>query len=167
MNGRRGRRQRTSTALGATAAALLLLLSGCSADEQARTEVPDQQQPQQGQEQEDGPLPIREELRRAIALPDFYPEDAPIYPNATLSNVGQPRGRVTAVFSTEDPPEEVTAYLRAKLATEGWSEHEKEEMPNGLIIQATKDERAISLLISSMDAGTEYELTMVVVAIDP
>jgi hypothetical protein len=109
---------------------------------------------------------LRAELRSSVELGEDYPEDAPIYPGATTSHSGRRAGKVTAAFSTEDSMEMVSAYVSAKLKTEGWSDSTIEEMPSGAVIHAQKGTRQISVLVSSMDEGTEYELTMMIVAVD-
>jgi len=110
---------------------------------------------------------MRRQLRTEVELPDSYPDDAPMYPGALTNNAGRRNGRVTAVFSTEDGTEQVAAYLTAKIAAQGWKLFDTTEMPNGSVMNATKNDRRLSLLISSMDEGTEYELTMIIVAVDP
>lgn len=113
------------------------------------------------------PERLRKELRREIELPDYYPEDAPIYPGSTTSSAGRPSGRVAAAFSTEDSTELVRAHVLGELASSGWSEVLVVEMPNGVVIHGKKDAREISVLISFVDPDTEHELTMMIVAIDP
>jgi hypothetical protein len=111
--------------------------------------------------------PIREELRSSVELPAFYPKDAPVYPGTNTVNAGERNGRVTAVFGSEDPADRVIDYVKAKLGTLGWGEITVDELVNGSLIHAQKQARSISVLVSTMDEGTEYELTMMVVAVDP
>jgi hypothetical protein len=113
------------------------------------------------------PAPMRKAIRTPVDLPDAYPDDAPIYPGAIASSSGRRNGRVTAFFSTEDLPEQVAEYQRAKLATLGWEEVAVDKMPKGQIIHAAKGDRTISVLISQLDAGTEYQLTVTAIAVDP
>lgn len=113
------------------------------------------------------PSRIREELRTNVELPDYYPDDAPIYPGAATNTAGRRRGRVAAVFSSQDSRDEIFAYVKAKLPSLGWADVSVQEMPNGTVIHAIKAEREMSVLVSVMDEGTEYELTMMMVAVDP
>jgi hypothetical protein len=153
-------------------AALLLMLAsfsmGCSeSDEAAGRPVPNGTKVGMPRDQVQNPDALRKELRTKVELPDYYPGDAPIYPGTMTNNAGRRNGRVTAVFSTEDSTEVVSEYILAKLGSLDWTDVSVHEMPNGHVIHAVKEVREISVLVSSMDEGTEYELTMMVVAVDP
>jgi hypothetical protein len=102
-----------------------------------------------------------------VDLPDYYPEDAPVYSGSTTNSVGWQSGRVSAVFTTGDTPEEVSSKLQESLRSNGWQDIVEAEMVNGVVVQAAKDERGISALISLMEKGPSDEVTMIMVAVDP
>jgi hypothetical protein len=117
---------------------------------------------------EQAPEPTIEELLKArVELPDYYPDDAPVYPGATANRVNWVRGRVNAVFTTDDDPSDASGTLQSALDSSGWEEIVVAEMVNGVVLQAGKDERSISALVSRMQEGTRDEVTMIMVVVDP
>jgi hypothetical protein len=110
---------------------------------------------------------VAEALRARVKLPDYYPKDAPVYDGATTNSVGWQSGRVSAVFTTGDGPDEVSSELQDSLRDNGWEDIVEAEMVNGVVVQAAKDERGISALISLMEKGPSDEVTMIMVAVDP
>ena len=79
---------------------------------------------------------------------------------AETNSVGWQSGRVAAVFTTEDDPDTVSSKLQETLRSNGWEEVVEAEMVNGVVIQAGKDKRGISALISLMEDSSNDEVTM-------
>jgi hypothetical protein len=114
------------------------------------------------------PQSIKQQLEQSVDLPDFYPKDAPVYPGAKASSVGWQGSRVSAVFSTSDPTDQVVAQTRESLESQGWSDIQSADLPNGQVLQGYKhdEERKIMALISSVEEAGE-KVTLIAVATDP
>lgn len=108
-----------------------------------------------------------EQLKGQVALPDYYPKDAPTYAGARPTKVGWESGRVSAVFTTDDDLATVSRGVQSNLESNGWEDIVEAEMVNGVVVQAGKDRRGVSALISRMEEDTSDEVTMILVAVDP
>jgi hypothetical protein len=114
------------------------------------------------------PKSIKEQLAQSVDLPDFYPKDAPVYPGAKASSVGWQGTRVSAVFSTSDPVDQVVSHTRESLESQGWSDIQSSDLPSGQIVQGFKHdaERTIMALVSSVEEAGE-KVTLIAVSTDP
>lgn len=147
----------------------------CGDDEPAKPAAPpaaesaaQARQPVPRSQREKLPAPsVSESLAARVELPDYYPKDAPVYRGAKANSAGWQSGRVNAVFSTPDDPSKVSSEVQSSLRSNGWTEIVEAEMVSGVVVQAAKDDRAISALISRMEEGTPGEVTMIMVAVDP
>ena len=110
------------------------------------------------------PKSLAEQLAEEVDLPGFYPSDAPVYPSAKLNTAAlQPGGRASTVFSTGDSQAEVTSFLDSALPGSGWDEIQTLEIADGVIIQASKSWRKISVLVSPLEAENK---TLIAVSVD-
>lgn len=152
----------------------IAFVTACGGDEPAKPqagkaagEAPPPPLPPRSQREKLPAPSISETLAARVDLPDYYPSDAPVYDGSTTNSVGWDSGRVNAVFNTPDDPGQVSSSLQSTLGSNGWSEIVEAEMVNGVIVQAGKDDRSISVLVSRMEEGTENETTMILVTVDP
>jgi hypothetical protein len=63
----------------------------------------------------------------STTLPDTFPKDFPVYPGAKVTGVlsGSEKGKTTGVwvtFTTSDSKDTVSAYYKANLKSNGWTE---------------------------------------------
>ena len=112
------------------------------------------------------PGTLREQLGSEVDLPDGYPDDAPRYPGAKVNaSSGAPGQGVAATFSTKDPVDKVTSYLRQDLASNGWESLPDDEFPTGVFVHAAKpaEGRKITLMIAKADQGDNDFVTLIAV----
>lgn len=108
---------------------------------------------------------IQEELKVKQEIPDYYPEDAPIYPGSLPSNIRHQGSTVTLAFGTKDAAAQVIDFMRSDLNSNGWTILPGQELPNGTLIQGTKDGRSISVLVAGLAPDPEGESTMMMVSV--
>lgn len=115
------------------------------------------------------PIPLREHLTREIALPDAYPDDAPVYPGAKVSSEAWHAGRLSVAWSSEDTVDEVRGHVSQQLRSKGWLGVTESEMDSGVMIDAAKDAEArrISVMIAGIDEDMNDSLTLILVITDP
>lgn len=110
---------------------------------------------------------LAEQLRQHVELPDYYPPDAPIYPGSQPSDAQELRGgRVAVVFSSPDAVDKVSEWLRHDLPSQGWTLTVEQAMDAGMMIQAIKPNRLVSVLLSRVESGGSEPTTIVAVAVD-
>ena len=108
---------------------------------------------------------IQEELKVKQEVPDYYPEDAPIYPGSLPSNIRTQGSTVTLAFGTKDASAQVVDFMQSDLNSNGWTILPGQELPNGTLIQGTKDGRTISVLVAALPPDPEGESTMMMVSV--
>jgi len=147
---------------------------GCGDDEPAKPPTPAAQAPPAQKPQPVAKLPkqppksVKEQLAVSVALPDYYPKDAPVYPGTTPSYAGWQSGRVSAVFSTPDSSDDVVEWTTDFLESNGWEQVQSTQMDTGRFVQGFKldEDRKISALVSKFHDGDE-EVTLIVISTDP
>lgn len=108
-----------------------------------------------------------QQLRRTVELPADFPSDAPIYPGTEPSEVSKTaEGRFTAMFGTQDSASDVMDYMASTLPNEGWQVTGQHDLPTGQLLQATKGDRLISVLLSRVDEGRDSAITMIALSVD-
>lgn len=113
----------------------------------------------------DGEISIQDELKVKQELPDYYPEDGPLYPDTLPSNIRVTGSKVTLGFGTNDPTGEVVNYMESDLESKGWTVLPVQEMPNGTVVQATKDGRMATVLVAGLGGGSDGYSTMIMVSV--
>ena len=63
---------------------------------------------------------IQEELKVKQELPDYYPEDAPVYPGSLPSSIRTAGSMVTLGFGTKDSVAQVIDFMESDLNSNGW-----------------------------------------------
>ena len=111
---------------------------------------------------------IAEQLRTTIEIPDYYPEDGPLYPGVKPSQTQQSNnGRVSLVFGTDETPDEASSVMNEAAEAKGWTIVSENQMERGLMTMAEKDGRKMTILTSRMDGGSGDAVTLVAVSVDP
>jgi hypothetical protein len=135
-----------------------------------QTAAPTQQSPSASAERVPSTSPdsAAAQLRqKKVPMPRLYPSDAPVYPGTEPTQVIEtPNGRITVMFGTDDPADEVMAFMTDFLPDAGWEVGAVQELPTGQVVQGTKGDRRISLLISRVDEGRESAITMIAISVD-
>lgn len=108
---------------------------------------------------------IREELKVKQELPDYYPEDGPLYPDTLPSSIRVQGSQVTMGFGTKDPADQVAEYMESDLKSKGWTVVPVQEVPNGTLVQGSKDGRSVIVLVASLDGGADEDATMIMVSV--
>ncbi len=91
-------------------------------------------------------------------LPEDWPEDAPVYPGATVVYSAtqaaiEGGGGVSAMLTTSDSADEVTAYYKTQLATDGWTMQLAGSEAGAHFVSATKGNRSVGISIAGNDDG--------------
>ena len=108
---------------------------------------------------------IQEELKVKQELPDYYPEDGPLYPDTLPSNIRVKGSKVTMGFGTADPADQVADYLESDLQSKGWTVLPVQEVPTGSVIQGSKDGRNVTVLVSHLSENADEYATMIMVSV--
>jgi hypothetical protein len=108
---------------------------------------------------------IQEELKVKQEIPDYYPEDAPVYPGSLPSNIRTQGSTVTLAFGTNDSADQVVEFMQSDLNSNGWTVLPEQELPNGTLIQGTKDGRMMSVLVAGLEPEPEGESTIMMVSV--
>jgi hypothetical protein len=108
-----------------------------------------------------------DELKVKVELPDYYPGDAPVYPDTPPSAATVlPRGSVSVQFGTTDSAADVKAWVLDFLPTYGWQLTAEQDVSGGSVILAIKGQRQLKVLVSTV--GTmDDQLTMLAVDVTP
>ena len=122
-------------------------------DEKARAEMADN---------------LAERLTETVELPDYFPEDGPVYPGSKPSHVQQlPNGKVTVMFGTDASVEDAVRVMISAAEDQGWTIASEDQIERGSLTRATKGGRSATILTNSVkEPGTEGA-TLVAVSIDP
>ncbi len=163
------------------ALAIVGLMIACGGDEPPKPEPTPAQPPAQPQVAKPAPAPtarkesraaeampptLKETLQARIEVPDDYPEDGLVYPGAHASTTTRKGTRLSVMFSSTDPVEDVISYTEDFLGKQAWEHIDRVDMPNGTLIRADKDgDRGVAILISDLEEADAD--TLIAVAIDP
>lgn len=108
---------------------------------------------------------IQEELKVKQELPDYYPEDAPVYPGSLPSSIRTAGSMVTLGFGTKDSVAQVIDFMESDLNSNGWTVLPSQEMPNGTLFQGTKNGRTITVLVAGVTPDPGGDSTMMMVSV--
>ena len=104
--------------------------------------------------------PFSARIGENVEIPDHFPKDVPVFPNALPLATMTAEGHGTFVsFSTQESQEAIHDYYLNELAAQGWTIGEENSFRGQLSITATKDIRKAVVTI----AGTEGDSRVSVV----
>ena len=94
-----------------------------------------------------------------VELPSGFPKDVPTYPDMKLEFSGTQGNMYTINGRTSDAMAKVTETMKAKAASEGWSEVMTMSQPGaegkpGMMMSYTKADRVLNLVLAAEDDGT-------------
>jgi hypothetical protein len=94
-----------------------------------------------------------------VELPSGFPKDVPTYPDMKLEFSGTQGNMYTINGRTADALAKVTEAMKAKAASEGWSEVMTMSQPGaegkpGMMMSYTKADRVLNLVLAAEDDGT-------------
>jgi hypothetical protein len=115
------------------------------------------------------PPPLRStvaaELAHKIEMPDFYPSDGPVYPNTSPSKVFVNGNRVNLMFGTNDSGAAVVDFMTEELVRLEWKNADVQWMSNVVSIQATKNSRDLTVIVTELNSGTADQTTLIAVSL--
>lgn len=149
-------------------AALLLVAAACDGDEgnqttpspEATSETPTEETPGEGTPTEQlSPVASFPSGR----LPDDFPEDFPLYPDAVVSQSLRPGNQIFVTFESDDPRDEVAAFFRAELEKPPWKVRVQQDNPtqNSVIISFEHLEEDISGFVNILSISTDGGSTVI------
>jgi len=93
-----------------------------------------------------------------IALPEDFPKDVPVYPDATLvTSMATPEGVMISSRSSADPGD-VLAFYKKELASEGWKLEAEMNMGPQRMLTFSKGDRQATVTLSSDEGETQISL---------
>lgn len=99
-------------------------------------------------------------------IPDNFPKDFPIYPDAKVSSsYTAPNGDkgIWLTLTTSDSVEKVVAFYTEKLKSDGWTEAASSDPTSGTIFTISKDKLAGSLLVQKTKDQNQTSTSIIVV----
>ncbi len=99
-------------------------------------------------------------------LPEDFPSDAPVYPDATVqgSLAAEPAGEASGGhyvgLQTSASSADVVAWYKREIAAKGWAIKGTISSGESVILSATKDTRALSVTIASDGGVTSVSLVV-------
>jgi hypothetical protein len=111
-----------------------------------------------GEEEEIGA--ISGQFGENARIPDGFPEDVPVYPDARVVGgmVAGEGGMLT--LQTDDDPEEVADFYRENLAEEGWSLGPPMDLMGQRLLPIEKGDRSGAVQISRKASDTTILITI-------
>jgi len=111
---------------------------------------------------------VEERLRATIEVPDYYPEDGPVYPGAKPSQSQQmPNGKLSLMFGTDAPVEEASRVMIEASEAKGWEIVSTDEFDGGILTRAQKGGRDLMILTSRLTEDGQDAITLVAVNVEP
>jgi hypothetical protein len=115
------------------------------------------------------PSPLREtisaELAAKIEIPDFYPEDGPVYPGTLPSKSFVNGNVVNLMFGTSDSPDQVLEFMNKEFPRLGWENAAVMRMSNVISIEATKPGRSLAVILTEVASGSPEQTTLIAISI--
>ncbi|MCS5638390.1 MAG: hypothetical protein NZ990_17895 [Myxococcota bacterium] len=160
------------------AIALVGLLWGCGGDEAPEPE-PTPASPAESSGAPESPVPadvimpplpsdrprtVTDELAIKIEMPDFYPADAPVYPNTPPSKAFVTGNRINLMFGTSDSVAQVLDFLTDELPRLGWNNASVQRMSNSVSVEATKSGRRLAVMLTEFQDGSK-DSTLIAVTV--
>jgi len=101
------------------------------------------------------PQTVEGQLAVKVELPDYYPDDAPVYPGSMPSQHTMTEdGQASLTFGIEDDAESVANYAREFILKNDWAMSLDQEIQGGHLLRASKGARHISVLVTEVNDGS-------------
>jgi hypothetical protein len=108
---------------------------------------------------------ITAELAAKIEIPDFYPEDGPVYPETSPSKTFVNGNVVNLMFGTLDTPEQVLEFMNTEFPRLGWENSAVVRMSHVISIEATKPGRSLTVILTEVASGSPEQTTLIAISI--
>ncbi len=96
----------------------------------------------------------------SAALPDDFPKDVAVYPKATIVASVARAKTMNVSLKSADSAEKVQAFYKDKLKRDGWEVGTSLSLPQGMMLQGEKDDRTLTVAVSSLTGETMINLTV-------
>ena len=111
------------------------------------------------------PAPVAEVPEWAGSLPSDFPADVPQYPGSKVSSArGTAEMGVAVTFDSPDALATVAKFYADSLASQGW-QTQTQEIPEGTMIIADKDDRRAQAIVHAGGQGTLVD--MIIARVEP
>ena len=111
------------------------------------------------------PEPVAETPEWAGSLPSDFPADVPQYPGSKVSSArGTADMGVAVTFDSPDALATVAKFYADSLASQGW-QTQTQEIPEGTMIVADKDDRRAHAIVHAGGQGTLVD--MIIARVEP
>lgn len=96
-----------------------------------------------------------------VSLPEGFPEDVPVYPQANLYSASQMPGLGFMVQGrSSEAVDKVSAFYKSEMTGRGWTEDGSQQTPAMHMAQYKKGERTASVTLLPDGDGTTIQLTV-------
>lgn len=111
---------------------------------------------------------VADQLAESVELPDYFPEDAPVYPGAKPSQVQQRgNGRVSVIYGADTTPEDAAQVMVEASEAKGWSIQSNNALEDGYLISGSKNGRNLMVLTNRIEEAGSDAVTIVAISVDP
>ena len=99
--------------------------------------------------------------KNGVALPSDFPSDVAIYPKATPTMVATKDKETAVLLTTNDSFQKTLTFYKGQLKEKGWKIKLSSDQSKVSFLQAEKEGRGLSVLITETSEGTGIQLTLV------
>lgn len=110
--------------------------------------------------EEEGGGAVVGQFGEAVEIPDDFPQDVPLYPDAKVVAAMMSEGQGMLTLRTGDTPEQVAKYLREQFEREGWSFGSELDLMGQQMLAFEKGDRIGAVQISREESETSIILTV-------
>lgn len=95
-----------------------------------------------------------------VSLPESFPGDVPVYPGATVVASATMKEVTNVTLKTSDKLDAVKKFYDEKLKAGAWQIVSTVNTPQGTMIQATKGDASLTVVVGQEDDGTIINLAV-------
>lgn len=93
-------------------------------------------------------------------LPDNFPSDMPVYPDANIGTTASSEDTVSVSLSTDDSLATVSNYYKDELAAEGWEITQTATLENATVYDIKKGKITGAVAVAETDEGVSIIITL-------
>ena len=98
---------------------------------------------------------------KQASLPEDFPEDLPVHPEARVQgSMSMPGKGQMVTFETDESPDEIYRFYTDGLTGQGWTIEAEMNFGGQRMVSASKDDRTASVQVVQGDKGTQVVLTV-------
>jgi hypothetical protein len=110
--------------------------------------------------EEEGGGAVAGQFGEAVEIPDQFPTDVPLYPDAKVVAAMMTEGQGMLTLRTGDDPDQVADFLRKQFEEEGWSFGSELDLMGQQMLAFEKGDRIGAVQISREESETTIVLTV-------